>query len=327
MHNSDSIVNHKSILEKCKFKGLNVVSSSGKKEKKYITQNLLGLLFKATYPEKIYFFGGLNYFLPEADKPEGLLEQAKNLIEMGADGMKMLEGKPTSRKRLGHTLDDSRYDKYYSYLEENKIPLLFHVADPAFFWEKGQIYGDGSYPGKEQFYQEVDNILEKHPGLRIIFSHFYFLSEERKRAANFLDKWPLISFDLTPGWEMYTDFKKEPDKWNQFFTKYQDRILFGTDNFGGKKAPDPEDVNREIGKINRIRTFLETKKGINLEKSVLEKIYSANFIKYAGESTSTLNPEKIIKKCKEMIQISSGYNQKVADQIKIISDKLININK
>ena len=46
------------------------------------------------------------------------------------DGMKMLEGKPAVRQKLGHRRDVSIYDAYYAYLEVEQIPLMFHVADP-----------------------------------------------------------------------------------------------------------------------------------------------------------------------------------------------------
>ena len=43
---------------------------------------------------------------------------------------------------------------------------------------------------KEELYAEVDEVLRRHPNLRVIFAHFYFLSADLPRAARFFDAHP-----------------------------------------------------------------------------------------------------------------------------------------
>lgn len=251
---------------------------------------------KKEMPDKVYLFGGLDY----SDKSyrEGKVdfsEQARKLFEAGADGMKMLEGKPNARKALGVPLDSSIFDSYYSYMENKSYPIIMHVADPETFWDpdkepeiskkRGWFWGDGTFPEKEQLYMEAEAVLEKFPKLKIVFAHFYFLSADIKRASKFLDKWKNISFDITPGWEMYDNFTGKSVEWREFFINYQDRLIFGTDNTSPLKNTHEEQLDNSIKTVTKIRDFLETDRemlcgrGLKLGNKVLEKIYSGNFLK------------------------------------------------
>jgi len=241
-------------------------------------------------------FGALDY----SDKSylEGKVdfaEQAKRLFEAGAVGMKMLEGKPNARKALGIPLYSDIFDSYYSCMEENAYPILMHVADPEEFWDAGKtpaiakkhgwFWGDGTYPEKERLYRESEAVLEKFPKLKITFAHFYFLSADIQRASKFLDKWKNISFDITPGWEMYDNFTGKSDEWREFFMKYQDRIIFGTDNTPPLKSTHQEQLDGCIKNVTKIRDFMETDRemlsgrGLKLGRGALSKMYSGNFLR------------------------------------------------
>jgi predicted TIM-barrel fold metal-dependent hydrolase len=306
---TSSIANMADVMEACGLGGMNVLSVASQGGTN-TTQNVVAMLFKALYPGQIWAFGALQYSLPgdPQDHP-GFPEQARQLMAMGADGMKMGEGKPTLRKAVGQPLDAPMYGAYYAYCEAEAIPILFHVADPPDLWDpervpewaraRGWFYGDGTYPALETLYGEVDGILAKFPKLHIILAHFYFMSYDIERAARFLDTWPNVSFDLTPGGDMYVNFAKAPGLWRRFFIQYQDRILFGTDNSGGNRRPNPDRVPNARDRINAVRRFLETEEefpawgstitGIGLDREVLEKIYRTNFHRYAGETPKAVD--------------------------------------
>lgn len=254
------------------------------------------LKLKKEMPDKIYLFGALDY----SDKSylDGNVDfsmQARKLFDAGADGIKMLEGKPNARKALGIPLYSDIFDSYYSYMEEKAYPILMHVADPEEFWDPdkvtgfakthGWFWGDGTFPEKEQLYSESVAVLEKFPKLRIVFAHFYFLSADIDRASKFLDKWKNVSFDITPGWEMYDNFTRKPDAWREFFMEYQDRLIFGTDNTPPLKLSHDDQLCNCMQAITKIRDFLETDnemlcgRGLKLNSKILEKIYSGNFTK------------------------------------------------
>lgn len=304
-----------------------------------ITQNLTCALYKLLHPNNVYAYGSLMYPYYPLDNnipyEYNFVEQVKKLMAIGFDGIKMLEGKPTLRKKIGVPLDSPIYDDYYSYLEEHKIPIVFHAADPETFWDKetapefsfeqGWFYGDGTFPEKETIYKEIDGVLNKFPDLRIIFAHFYFLSNYLERAEEFLDKWKNVSLDITPGREMYDNFSRKPAEWHDFFTKYQNRIVFGTDMEASMFQGGPSDI------INTMRRFLETKdkfnnwgfkiNGLGLDKTVVEKIYSKNFEAYAGSAPKRIKPDALLDEClkiKGIVQNSTALHTHTQEIDKIM---------
>jgi len=72
--------------------------------------NVLGLLAKALRPSDTWTFGGLDHSAPGQDE-SGLdfAAQARRLRELGADGVKMIEGKPNARREHALDRDDRRY--------------------------------------------------------------------------------------------------------------------------------------------------------------------------------------------------------------------------
>ena len=286
----------KDIIVKAGLSGIAIASIPNALAHSEHFYNSEALKLKKEMPGKVYLFGSLDY----ADQSylEGKVdfkEQARKLFEAGADGMKMLEGKPNTRKSLGIPLHSDIFDSYYSFMERKAYPILMHVADPEEFWdpakvskwakEHGWFWGDGNYPKKEQLYNEADAVLEKFPKLKITFAHFYFLSADITRASKFLDKWKNVSFDITPGWEMYDNFTGKSDEWREFFINYQDRIIFGTDNTPPLKNTHKDQLDCCIKAVDKIRDFLETDKemfsgrGLKLGRKILGKIYSGNFMK------------------------------------------------
>ena len=144
------------------------------------------------------------------------------------------------------------YDAMFSLLEERGTPVLLHANDPKECWEmpdntvidglsiyRGAYYGK-NLPSFDDIYNETLKVVKKHPNLNFIIAHFFFLSSDIDRAVYVMETYPNVRFDLTPGTDMFFHFMKKPEKWHDFFTKYQDRILFGTDSNTYK------DFNKEI---------------------------------------------------------------------------------
>ena len=265
------------------------------------THNPSALYFKEHFPERAFISAALEYGPALHDplrQPAALAEQIHSLKARGFDGLKLIEGKPQVRKLLPYPLDGPLYTEMWSALEEENLPVLLHVADPDEFWDplrcpewarqNGWDYSDGSYPAKEDFYTEVEHILTRHPGLKIILAHFYFLSNDLQRAALLLDRYPGVKFDLAPHMEMYQDFSQQPEAAKAFFLRYQDRIIYGTDldTRALARSESGKHFMRYIPWL--IRSFLEIDGifsspegkiwcGIGLPSQVLEKIYQTNF--------------------------------------------------
>ena len=273
-----------------------------------LVQNTACAYCKSLGPDAVYAFGGLDYLTGR-----DLAEQAENLRESGFDGVKMLEGKPTTRRLLGYALDDTMYDGFFSYLEETNFPVLFHIADPPEFWdtakapdwavERGWCYDENDVP-YERYYEEIERMLTKHPKLKAIFAHFYFLSGEPERAQRFLDDHPKVSLDITAGIEMYENFSKDPGFWREFFIKNSERIIFGTDSSDDDAEEDDGKVNlsgyagMEIDFIKfggDLTIYGKKLRGLGLPEEAQAKIFAENFYKYVGREPKKLNTPAILK--------------------------------
>jgi predicted TIM-barrel fold metal-dependent hydrolase len=303
--------------------------------------NPLALQLKIANPGRVYACGGLFYKLPGRKLTGGdLVAQARRLGELGFDGVKMIQGKPTAYKAIGIPLNDPVYRDYYAYLQAERVPVVFHVADPEEFWDRekipahflkmGWLY-DGSFPAKEQLYAEIDDVLGRFSRLRVVFAHFYFLSADIERAGRFLDAHPTVSFDITPGMEMYGNFTAKADEWSDFFRRYKDRIVFGTDN----TCPvDDGTLNWAVDKINCMRRFLATKdefvfdnyevRGLGLGCDVLERIFHLNFEALFGKRPKEVDPSVAVDYCGELTRLADGMPEKdeVVRSLNEISERI-----
>jgi len=295
------------------------------------------LHLKAHYPERVFVFGGLDISALVIDPGNAgafFAHYVDTLLEMGCDGIKMIEGKPDMRKLLNvPPFDGPVYAPYWEKMAAAGVPLIFHVNDPAEFWDKeripdwarssGWFYGDGTFVDNETQYAEIVSVLTRHPDLKVVLAHFFFLSGDLPRLADCLDRFPGMHVDLTPGIEMYPNFSADPVRTRDFFLKYQDRILFGTDIGAKAMLATPQlGIEREESLVrNRlVRRFLESEgefrldlqqgylfgkfdgafRGIQLPVPVLEKIYFGNFEKLAGKKPRGLDPGKIVAECERL---------------------------
>lgn len=174
--------------------------------------NPAALAAKARRPEFYYCFAGLDHsakFTGGRVTTPSLAAQAETLAALGADGFKLIESKPTLRRELGEPVDGPYYAAFFARVETLGLPLLWHTADPEEFWDpaatpawaasRGWAYGPGWLP-KERHYAETEAVLARHPRLRVIFPHFYFLSADLPRAGAFLARFPNVFWISPPGW-------------------------------------------------------------------------------------------------------------------------------
>lgn len=277
-------------------------------DEEHVLQNPLCILQKALYPDTTYYFGGLDYYVYKPEERD-FRQQLETLLSVGADGFKIIETKPMVGKQIGlSSLTAPEYSGFFALLEEKRVPVMWHVGDPETFWDKdkapewaapsGWFYGDGTFPSKESLYSDVEEILRRYPGLSVTFAHMLFLAYDLERLDRMLEKYPNIRVDLTPGCEMYGGFALRQEDWRQFFIKYQDRVLLGTDGGLVKCRGTQAKIDHAAGHAERIRKFLSTDeeiyfddygvRGVSLPDEICEKILYSNFIKAVGEK-----PKKI----------------------------------
>lgn len=267
---------------------------------------------KARHPDHVFWFAGLDQSFLARDLDHrwthSLARQVDLYTALGADGIKMINGKPNVRKDSGIALDSVIYEDYFARVEASGVTVLWHVNDPEEFWDPeqapewakgpGWLYDD-TFPSNQSLYGECERVLARHPGLRVIFAHFYFLSDFLDRAAALLDRYPNVHLDLAPGIEMLHNFSKRPEVAREFFLRYQDRIVFGTDF--APRSP--------LSRIWVVRNFLETDEtfhvptddslfwpdhrtmitGIKLPEEALRRIYADNFRRIVSPAPKPLD--------------------------------------
>ncbi len=258
-------------------------------------QNLKTLYLKHAFEGRGYAFAHLEHPFGVFDSDilaDHFLKQAEVFARVGFDGVKMLEGYPSLRKEMRIPLCDRAYDKFYSFMEENAIPIVMHIANPENFWDASSVpqeaialgrFCDDTYPTKNQLQEEVEAVLKKHPKLRFTLAHFGFLSYDIDRAKWWLDEYEYTAFDTTPGDEQYLEMLKNWDAWSRFFEAYQDRIIYGSDFYPFQNRR-PQFV-RQFFETEGDFTFLgKSFRGVAMNGDILQKIYFDNMQKRVGES-------------------------------------------
>ena len=271
-----------------------------------ITNNIMVGFYKLAHPDT-YIHGGVNHFrLPSEDKEDGLdlVTQYRELMAIGYDGIKMLEGKPNYHKSIGGDMNAPALDRLYRALEEDGTHLVIHVNDPPDFWdeskaspeakEKGWFYGDGTYATSEELYRQAAQMLEAHPNLKVTFAHFFFSATHPERVVRMLETYPNVAVDLTPCPELYPVFDAKRDYYREFFPRYSDRVMLGTDG----TFPWPtythvwciETLYSYIATENTRMAFCDTPlTGIGMTGEAKENILFRNFERRVGKEPKTIN--------------------------------------
>ena len=255
------------------------------------TCNEDALKLKALMPGS-YAFASLHH---ERD----FVEQAKEYMANGFSGIKLLEGKPSLYRRFGYSFEHPRFEPFFAYAEKHGIPLLIHNNDPAYSWdinkatpraiEMGWVYDD-TIPSHAWYFENLENVLRRHKGLRVGLAHMGFYSEDLDRAERFMEMCPNLYMDMTPAMNVLAEMSETPAKAEAFFRKYHDRILFGTDaenDLTGRAREYNDD------KMVAITTFLEGSaprevRGrlivpLHLDPDMLANIYYNNAMRFIGE--------------------------------------------
>jgi predicted TIM-barrel fold metal-dependent hydrolase len=243
--------------------------------------------------------------------------------------MKMLEGYPSMRKAMKRKLCDKVYDKYYAFMEENRVPITMHIANPEENWDPMSVseyarsvgrYCDHTFPTKKELHEEVETIMKKFPRLRLALAHYGFLTYNLADAKHWLDAYENTVLDITPGGEQYFNMLKNWDEWHEFFVQYQDRIVYGTDFYAFPKDEKWEENYKR--RTNFVRQFFETDTehlyidktftGVKIEKALRDKIYWENAVRELG------TPKKIdlayMQKTAESLLKKGEHKDKYAEQ-------------
>jgi len=228
------------------------------------------------------------------EKAEADLRQA---VRNGAIGLKIFkELGLTNRKADGSRLavDDPDIDPIWDLAGELNIPVIIHTAEPQEFfspldyhnerWLELNIFPDryrpsDRYPSFEQLMKERDHMFAKHPKTRFIGAHFAWYGNDLQRAAKLLDALPNVTLEVAA---VLYEFGRQPYASAQFFTRYQDRVMFGKDTYEASEYPyywRVFETHDEYFDYYRPYHAFWKLYGMGLSDAVLKKLYYQNALR------------------------------------------------
>lgn len=146
-------------------------------------------------------------------------------------------------------VDDPELDPLWRAFARLGVPAFIHTAEPQEFfqpldyknerWLELALFADrrNNQPGQvtfEQLMTERNNLFRRHPKTQFVAAHFGWHANDLGRAAKMLDEFPNVTIEA--GAILY-DLGRQPRAAREFFTKYQDRIMFGKDSFQPNEYP------------------------------------------------------------------------------------------
>ncbi len=147
-------------------------------------------------------------------------------------------------------------------------------------------------PGYEDLMSARDRFLAAHPKLRFVGAHLASLEYDVDRIAAFLDRFPDATVDMAARMsQVQYQSVRDREKVRNFFIRYQDRVLYGTDL---TYSPDekPEEFRREAhrvwssdwrylatGESQRVDMIHADVPGLALPRAVVNKIYYGNAVR------------------------------------------------
>jgi hypothetical protein len=210
------------------------------------------------------------------------------------------------RKSSGQYLmpDDPIFAPIYQDMVVRQKTLITHVADPDTAWgvqaasgfstkyyEQNPQWDMSRKPGapeKKTILRARDHLLQMNPQLRVIGAHFGSMEEHLDDLAILLDRYPNFAVDTAARVQRLAFQPRE--RVLAFMMKYQDRILYGSDLHFYSGTTDLKAAQSWENQYVRDWRYFATDdtfeyqghrvEGLNLPRSVLQKIYHDNAVRW-----------------------------------------------
>jgi predicted TIM-barrel fold metal-dependent hydrolase len=200
--------------------------------------------FHGASPERFSTIGWMDWSrIAEPDFVQHSLDTLERLVERGAKGIKFWKDLGlTVRDASGGLvrIDDERLAPLFEKAAELGIPVMFHTADPdAFFlpldehnerYEELAAHPDWSFYGaqyaKSELLDQRDRVIARHPSTTFVCAHVAECGENLARVSGLLERFPNVHVDISA---RAAELGRQPYSARDFFLRYADRILFGSD--------------------------------------------------------------------------------------------------
>lgn len=291
-------------MDKLNMKVMVNLSGGDGSKLKGLTENV-----KKTYPKRFIIFANVDFSGVGSEAwTENAVKQLEDDVKNGANGLKIFKNlgfsvKDNSGKRV--TVDDPRLNPIWKKCGELKIPVLIHTADPKSFWENVDANNErwmelATHPNRkrgsgdaswEELIGEQHRMFKKNPETIFIAAHFGWLPNDLARLSKMLDEMPNVMVEFGA---VIAEIGRQPKAAGEFFTRYQDRILFGKDSW----APEEYatyfrvlETNDEYFPYHKKYHAFWRMYGLGLPDPVLKKIYYKNAIRIIPNIDKSLFPD------------------------------------
>lgn len=181
------------------------------------------------------------------DKPgygPAAVKELERCFKAGAKGVGelMYKGKGMPSSASGRTMmlpDDPRVDPLFEKCAELGMPVNLHISEDKWMYEKIDSTNDGllnaaswrismenGSKSHEEMLDRLENTVKKHPKTTFIAAHLANCCADLSVLGNFFDKYPNLFADISA---RYGEIAPIPKFVHDFFEKYQDRLVYGTD--------------------------------------------------------------------------------------------------
>ncbi len=203
--------------------------------------------------------------------------------------------------------DDPAFEPLFAHLQEAGLVLLGHQAEPLNCWlplQKMTVRSDREYfsahpqyymyqhpemPSHDTILAARDRMLSRQPEMLFDAVHLASLEWDVDEVARFLDRFPHARVDVAARLvHLQYQSVRQRAKVRRFLVRYQDRILYGSDdNYGPGDADAAALAEVHAGWVSDWR-FLATAdtlhspdfagsfRGLHLPRAVIDKIYRMN---------------------------------------------------
>jgi predicted TIM-barrel fold metal-dependent hydrolase len=178
---------------------------------------------------------------------------------------------------------DPKLEPIYKDMIAHHIPLISHTALLDETWVPDPTANSNGEPAA---LAARDHVLEQYPKLRVVAAHLGSYKEEMDKLTSRLERYPNLAVDTAGRMDYLMGLPKEQAR--SFILKFQDRILYGSDN--AFNETDPVDGTlarwqshyvldwRYLSGDGEVEYRGRQVQCLNLPKAVLRKLYHDNAV-------------------------------------------------
>ncbi len=219
-------------------------------EKTFILSGAIGKRFDDTferyhrYPDRFEVWCGIDF--SGFDQPGYAQRAMAELVRCkaaGATGVGELSdkgrGMGATSNRLGMHIDDPRMDPILEKCADLRLPINIHVGEDKWMYEPMDASNDGLMNAwkwriakgegvleHDEVVASLERAVKKHPRTIFVACHLANCCSDLNRIGSMLDESPNLFVDISA---RFAELSPIPRTASGFFSRYQDRIMYGTD--------------------------------------------------------------------------------------------------